>query len=224
MRVAAPVGAISIETPVRRVAGDAFDPGELQAISVFARARGIGLHLDGARLLLEAAYTGIPPAETAALFDTVYVSLWKYLNAANGAILAGPRDLLDGLYHERRMFGGSLPRAWPDAAVALYFLDGFAERFAAAVKAADAVLAALRDHPAATVERSPAATNVTILRVAGANAASLPQHLAAQGIGIRPARQVSAVGAEFTLHTNETVLRRPVDEIVGAFMEALDQS
>ncbi len=132
MRVAVPVGAISIETPVRRVAGEAFDPAELRAISAFARERGIGLHLDGARLLIEAAYTGIAPADTAALFDTVYVSLWKYLNAASGAILAGPRALLDGLYHERRMFGGSLPHAWPYAAVALHFLDGFAERFAEA--------------------------------------------------------------------------------------------
>ncbi len=33
MRVAVPVGAISIETPVRRVAGKAFDPAEMQAIS-----------------------------------------------------------------------------------------------------------------------------------------------------------------------------------------------
>src|SRR3954454_10959415 len=61
MRVAVPVGAISIETPVRRVAGEAFDPAELRAISRFARECGIGLLLDGARLLLEAAYTGITP-------------------------------------------------------------------------------------------------------------------------------------------------------------------
>ena len=110
----------------------------------FARERGIGLHLDGARLLIEAAYTGIAPAETAALFDTVYVSLWKYLNAASGAILAGPRALLDGLYHERRMFGGSLPHAWPYAAVALHFLDGFAERFAEAVAASERLLESAR--------------------------------------------------------------------------------
>src|SRR3954465_13970559 len=33
MRVAVPVGAISIETPVRRVAGQGFDPAELRAVS-----------------------------------------------------------------------------------------------------------------------------------------------------------------------------------------------
>ena len=222
MRVAAPVGAISIETPVRRVDGEAFDPAELRAISAFARKRGIGLHLDGARLLLEAAYTGVTPADTAALFDTVYVSLWKYLNAANGAILAGPRALLDGLYHQRRMFGGSLPRAWPDAAVALHFLDGFGERFAASVSAADAVFAALRDHRSFTIEWPRAGTNVAILRVAGRDAADLPQRLAAHGIGIRPARRVTEVYAEFTLHTNETILRRPAAEIIRGFRTALD--
>jgi threonine aldolase len=220
-RVAVPVGAISIETPVRRVVGEAFDLAELRAISRFARERGIGLHLDGARLLIEAAYTGIEPAATAALFDTVYVSLWKYLNAANGAILAGPRALLDGLYHERRMFGGSLPRAWPDAAVALHFLDGFAERFAAAVAAAEAVFAALRDHRSVTIERSPAATNVATLRVSGA-AAQLPQRLGAQGVGIRPPSQSSTTSAVFALHTNVTILRRPVAEIVRSFRAAFD--
>src|SRR5687768_9656651 len=46
-RVATGIGAISIESPVRRRAGELFDYAEVKRIAAFARERGIGLHLDG---------------------------------------------------------------------------------------------------------------------------------------------------------------------------------
>ena len=110
-RVLAPIGAISIESPVRRLWGRAFDYDEMARISAYAREQGIGMHLDGARVFLAEPYTGVAPAEYAALFDTVYVSLWKYFNAASGAILAGPAELLDGLYHQRRLWQRSFSTA-----------------------------------------------------------------------------------------------------------------
>ena len=50
---------------------EVFDLGEMKRVSQWARGRGIGLPLDGARLYLAAAYSGVPVREYAALFDTV---------------------------------------------------------------------------------------------------------------------------------------------------------
>jgi threonine aldolase len=220
-RVSTPIGVISIECPVRRLQGEVFDFAEMQRIADFARERRIGLHLDGARIFLASAYTEIRPANYAALFDTVYVSLYKYFNAAAGAVLAGPRELMENLYHQRRMFGGSLRQAWPYAAVALHYLDGFSERFERAAAAAETLFQALRRHPGCKIRRPAAATNVMRLRVFGADAESLPERLLARGIAIRPALHASPEGAEFELFTNQTILRRPANEISEMFIEAL---
>src|SRR4029453_4661701 len=58
-RVATEVGAIAIESPIRRLSGQMFDWEEAKRIAAFAREKDIGMHLDGARLFLASAYTGI---------------------------------------------------------------------------------------------------------------------------------------------------------------------
>ncbi len=183
--------------------------------------RGIGLHLDGARLFLAVPFTGIEPAVYAAPFDTVYVSLYKYFNAAGGAILAGPRQLLDGLYHQRRMFGGGLRQAWPYAAVALHYLEGFGERFAEAAAMADELFGALAEYPQVEIGRTPVSTNVTRLCIRGGDAAALPAQLARRGISIRPPLSVSADAAKFELIVNETIRHRPIDRTIADFVDAI---
>jgi threonine aldolase len=220
-RVRTAVGAISIESPVRRASGEVFNFEEMRKISEFARARGIGLHLDGARVFLASPYTGVSPATYAAFFDTVYVSLYKYFNSASGAILAGPRRLLEDLYHDRRMFGGGLAQVWPEAAVALHYLEGFTDRFARAASVAEALFQVLAAHPRCRVDRRPNGTNVAHLHVQGANAAALPERLGTRGIAIGRAQRTASGAADFALVTNESLLRRPASEIIGAVEEAL---
>ena len=132
-----------------------FDWAEAKRITTFARERGIGTHLDGARLFIASAYTGISPAEYAAPFDTVYVSLWKYFNSGIGAILAGPKRVLDGMFHVRRMFGGNLAVGWPAALVARHYMDGFLDRLTSAVRVSEEFYTAIARHPRVTRHANP---------------------------------------------------------------------
>lgn len=217
-RVAAPVGVISIESPVRRKAGEMFDYEEMKRISSFARKNNIRLHLDGARLFLASAYTGIAPSEYASHFDTVYVSLWKYFNAASGAILAGPKSVIENMFHTRRMFGGGLPGAWPYAAVAMNYLDGFIERFNAAIKVSEDLIEKLKAHPSFRIERVPAGTNVFQLRVQVADADAYWKNLEGRGVLISPPAKGSNV---FLLLVNETLNRASASELAERFIQSL---
>jgi threonine aldolase len=214
-RVVRPVSVIAIETPVRRKQGEHFDAAEMQKIVALARREGIRLHLDGARLFLQVAYTGENIVETSKMFDTVYVSLYKYFNAASGAILAGPRRLLDGMYHDRRMFGGGLNTVWPFALVALHYMRGFSDRYRTAVQASEELIRGLNGRDAFTVERIPSGTNIFRVRVRGVDAAAFQKRLAANGVRLSAPTQ-----GGFLVGVNETLNRIKPADLVDVFVRS----
>jgi threonine aldolase len=213
-----PVGAISIESPVRRRFGEVFDFGEMKKIASFARANKIGLHLDGARVFLASAYTGISPAQYAALFDTVYVSLYKYFNAGAGAILAGPRALLENMAFTRHQFGAGIYQGWQYAAVALHFAQGFESRYRAAVDAAEVFLRNLSADTRLRIERVPSGSNIATLHLKSGDAKVLQTKLAEANIFVNLPREA---GGPILLNVNETCTRRPPEELARAFSAAL---
>jgi threonine aldolase len=217
-RVPRGIGVISIESPIRRLLGKLFDFDEMVRICSFARAEGIATHMDGARLFMAAGYTGISPAEYASHFDTVYVSMWKYFNAPSGAILAGPASLLDDLFHDRRMFGGGLPHAWPLAVAAHHSIVGFAERFGHGVRAGEELKRSLGEIPGLRVEGIPNGSNLFKLHVERGTPSQLRAALREDGI-LLPGPNSNFDG--FAVGVNETLTRRPVAEIAGAFARVM---
>jgi threonine aldolase len=216
-RVATGVGAILIESPIRRLFGQMFDWDEAKRITDFAREHDIGTHLDGARLFIASAYTGISPAAYAAPFDTVYVSLWKYFNSGIGAILAGPKRVLDGMFHVRRMFGGNLAVGWPAALVAGYYMDGFVDRLTSAVRVSEDFYTAIARHPKVTFSKFPNGTNLSRLTFKGADVASVARKLSDRGI-LLPGGSPEGV---VMLGVNETWNRTTAADLVRAFEQAL---
>ncbi|MEO8677802.1 MAG: beta-eliminating lyase-related protein [Vicinamibacterales bacterium] len=214
-RVVPRVSVMAIETPVRRKQGERFDGAEMKKVIALAKREGIRLHLDGARLFLQAAYTGEIVAETARPFDTVYVSLYKYFNAASGAILAGPREVIDGMYHGRRMFGGGLSTVWPFSGVALHYLEGFGDRYSQAVRASEDLIRALGRHDGFAVERIAGGTNLFHLRVKTGDPVAFRTRLAAGGVMLgAPQRDTFLIGVNETL--NRTTSAQLADALVHA--------
>lgn len=136
-KVRTPIGVLSLETPVRRKNLQRIPFHEIKKITDLARENNIATHLDGARLYIDSAFSGKKIKEYTSLFDTVYLSLYKSFNSVNGAVLAGPKIIIDGLHDERRMFGGGLSSSWQQIAIANYFFDNYEERYAQAQKQFD---------------------------------------------------------------------------------------
>ena len=220
-RVTTGVGAIVIESPVRRKLGEMFDYEEMKKICTFARASGIGTHLDGARLYMASGYTGISPMEYASHFDTVYVSLWKYFNAGSGAILAGPREMIDPLYHARRMFGGGLPGAWPFAAVALHYFDGFEAGYREAIRTADVFFLLLKQNSAFEVLKIPNGSNNFRVVVKGTDPERFRANLRAKGVLLSRPRPSPGLEGSFVVTVNQTLNRTNAETLAEAFVECL---
>jgi threonine aldolase len=89
----------------------------------FARARGLGLHLDGARLFNAVVKQGVDVREISSLFDTVSVCLSKGLGAPVGSVLVGPSAHVAKARRWRKVLGGGMRQAGVLAAAGIYALE-----------------------------------------------------------------------------------------------------
>jgi threonine aldolase len=121
---------ICLENTHNRGGGKVYPLEKVQAISAWARANGLRLHLDGARLWNAVVASGIPAATWGACFDSVSVCFSKGLGAPVGSALAGSRDFVTRARRIRKLFGGGMRQVGILAAAALYALDHHVERLA----------------------------------------------------------------------------------------------
>ncbi|SER06806.1 L-threonine aldolase [Lentzea xinjiangensis] len=121
--VGEPLAAVVIELPQRDIGGLLPSFADLAAQTGWARRTGAAAHCDGARLWeAQTGYDATLP-EIAALFDTVYVSLYKGLEGVRGAVLAGDTETIEQAAVWRRRLGGAIADAWPLASIALLGMD-----------------------------------------------------------------------------------------------------
>jgi len=114
---------VVIENTHNRAGGRVFAQDEVDNIAARAHARGLFVHLDGARIWNAAVVTGLSPAQLAAPADTVSVCFSKGLGAPVGSALVGSRALIAEARRLRKMLGGGMRQIGVLCAAALIALE-----------------------------------------------------------------------------------------------------
>ncbi|MGW7085376.1 threonine aldolase family protein [Streptomyces sp. NPDC054871] len=140
-----PFGTLMLELPLRDAGFVLPSWEELEEVVEAARERDAVVHFDGARLWECTPHFGRPLAEIAGLADTVYVSFYKSLDGLSGAVLAGPRTLVDEARTWRHRYGGQVFQQFPAAVAALLGLKNTLPRLPDYVAHARVVADALRE-------------------------------------------------------------------------------
>ena len=112
------LAAVALELPLRDAGFVLPSWDELVVFSEACAARGVPLHLDGARLWESTPYLEHSLAEVAGLASTVYVSFYKGLGGISGAALAGPEDIVAEARRWQRRLGGNPYTLFPYAVAA----------------------------------------------------------------------------------------------------------
>jgi threonine aldolase len=180
---------VCLENSHNRGGGRVYPLEKVQAISAWAHANGLVMHLDGARLWNAVVATGIPAAEWARYFDSVSVCFSKGLGAPLGSALAGPREFVTRARRIRKLFGGGMRQAGIVAAAALYALDHHVERLADDHRHARFVAEAVADTPGFRLDPPGVETNLVWFQV-DPDLGSAPDVAAAlkqRGVLVQPA-------------------------------------
>jgi threonine aldolase len=209
------IGAISIEIPVRRCNAQVFPIGDLRKISAWCKEKGYKLHLDGARLHLAAAWSGIPVRDYASLFDTVYMCLYKYLGATSGAVLCGSKEIISPMEHLVKVHGGAMYQNWTNASMALHHLQGIDDRLSSTREKWANMMKTLNGIQGIQIEPIPNGSNIFHLRLKpGYDGKKLETMLHDYAIKIAvPDEQDGTIH----LHVNEMLLQRDPESIIAAF-------
>jgi threonine aldolase len=213
---------VCIENTQNRHGGTIAPLATMAALAHAARARGIAVHLDGARLWNAAVASGIPIRQWAAHADTLMMCFSKALGAPVGSILCGEADTIRRARRVRKRWGGGMRQVGILAAACLHAIDHHVERLADDHRRARVLAAGLRALPGVHVPDPE--TNIVLveLRDPALDPDALAAALERRGVwvitfGVRRLRAITH------LDLDDAAIARATEAFHDAAREALGQ-
>ena len=210
--------AIAVENTHNFGGGTVQPIDEIANLSSAAHARGIAMHLDGARIWNAHVASGVSFTEYGKHFDTISVCLSKGLGAPIGSVMLSTKERVAEARIWRKRYGAGMRQVGIIAAAAIFALDNNIARLADDHARAKKIAVALAAVDASLVDPTKVATNIVGLDLSkiGITAADLTSRCKESGLWI------SALGPHYArLVTHLDFDDAQCDEAISILQRAL---
>ena len=210
--------AIAVENTHNFGGGTVQPIAEIEKLSSQARARGIAMHLDGARIWNAHVASGTSFLEFGKHFDTISVCLSKGLGAPVGSVMLSTKARVAEARIWRKRYGAGMRQVGILAAAGHYALDKNIERLAEDHARAKKIATALHAVDSSVVDPAKVETNIVGLELSkiGISAADLAARCKDAGLWI------SALGPHYArLVTHLDFTDAQCDEAIEILKRAL---
>lgn len=165
--------------------GRVFPIGDMEAVSSWARERGLAVHLDGARLFNAVVASGVTADRWAACADTVSLCLSKGLGAPVGTCLVGEAETIERARWVRKRLGGGMRQAGILAAAGIHALERHVDRMTEDHALAREIATGLSRLEGIDVDLERVETNIVLVDVRSPSVTAADLVRAAEERGVR---------------------------------------
>ena len=206
---------IALENTHNRCGGTVQSVEYTRQVVGFAHARGLKVHLDGARVFNAAAALGVPVKELTGDVDSVTFCLSKGLSAPVGSVLCGDWEFIKKAHRARKMLGGGMRQAGVLAAAGIVALEKMAPRLGEDHVRARTLAEGLSEMRGLVLDAGTPATNMVFMNLSDSvdmSASEVADKLKEKGVlaGVAGARR-------FRLVTHCWIDDDGVEKAVAAF-------
>ncbi|NLC15470.1 MAG: low-specificity L-threonine aldolase [Firmicutes bacterium] len=209
---------ICMENTHNRSGGCVLPLENMRAIYELAKAQGIAVHLDGARVFNAAAALGVDVKQITKFADSVQFCLSKGLCAPVGSLVAGPKDFIERARRARKVLGGGMRQAGILAAAGIVALEKMTKRLAEDHEKAKRLAQGLASVPGLDIDMSTVQTNMVLVgtKGAGMDASGFAALMERRGVLFNPSTKYKV-----RMVTHNDVGFDDIDEAIRRVKEAL---
>ena len=210
---------VCLENTHNRCGGTYQTPEYMSQVYEFAHARGLKVHLDGARLFNSAVAQGVDAKEITRHVDSLTFCLSKGLSAPVGSVICGTREVVKQAERARKILGGAMRQVGVVAAAGIVALETMVDRLAEDHVRAQRLADGLRGNRGLVLMPGTPSTNMVFASLAESVPMSAQEAAnKLMGLGVRVGA-VSARGFRMVLHYG--IDDADVTRAIAAFGEVL---